>query len=1614
MIEGLSIALIGPNEERRRAASDVLARSQSGVIREFSTYPPSLSDVPKLLEQHYDVIVIDLDSNPEYALELVETICVRGAATVMVYSEKADSDQLVRCMRAGAREFLTLPFSGNMVAEALVRAAVRRPPARPSAKKAVGKLMVFLGAKGGDGVTTLACNFAVSMAKESGQSTLLIDLDLPLGDAALNLGVVAEYSAINALQNAARLDSAFLSKLLVKHSSGVSVLAAPGKFPQFDATHDAIDRLLAVARQDFDNVVIDMGSRLDLMGTSLFKDGSTIYLVIQAGIAGLRNSNRLISQYFSTDVPKLEIVLNRYQSRTLGVAEDQIAKALTRPAQWKIPNDYAAVRRMQHTAVPLALEDSPISRLIRQMARTASGLPAIPEKGSAEKGSGFSLKNLGRSFTSKMSSSEEQAAVSKPEPVAIPAPIAQEAAALAPGVPDSAAPAESSVGAVSVSAAEAQPATEKQPLPPPAEAAEVSGAKAEESAEFSAPAQPGEAETRTYRGATYVKGADGKWYLRKTQAGAGNEAAEEAVKQQTPVITWTAPVPVEFGAKLSSAELNATASVPGKFVYTPAEGEALTVGEHSLTAVFTPEDAKGYTMAQTAVALTVTKAAAAITWTTPTPIAYGTALGDSQLNAVASVPGELAYTPGAGEVLAAGEHTLSVSFTPSDCVSYATAAVTVQLSVTKAAVAITWATPAPIAYGAALGSLQLNATASASGEFAYAPAAGGVLTAGEHTLSVLFKPLDAANYTSAEGAVLLTVTKATPIILWPAGEAIAEGTALSGDQLNATALVEGSFEYTPGAGEVLVAGTHTLSVTFTPKAEGEYNSVQSSLLLTVTEAAPATEALAPERGDGSVEVDFSPLEAASEQPSAIEENPETQTALLAVETPAAEVPAEVAHEAQAALAVEVPAEAIAEPVTERATEPEIEAADAALAETPATTDIEAEAALAVEALSDLATEPAVEPVVETVEAVSEEAPVESPAETETASVVEALIEPVIEPEAEPVIEPMIEAAASVSEEASAEPEAAVEVAPAVEASSEPVAEPAAEPMIETVEADPVEPPAIQAAEAKLARVETNAEAPEQGLVKIPPPKFTFEAGSGLNLMGTAVFPDGTMIYLVMQPGSGGQVDSQRLVSQFLTGGELKPEIVINRYEPHPFGEGEEPPRNDLAQAGDPPVAAQMDAAVQPASRLAAAPEKKKGFLNGLRRSLWAKVASNEKTKEFTHLDLRPDPTVAAAVPFAATAQVRVSSGAVSFAATLPVDEPETAATRARVEAEQAQQVEAYSAPASEVETRTYQGATYAKGADGKWHLQQTASQAVKRETPPATASVLAAVESAPAEAAPAQAEPVLVVPAQTAAIETYPSPLAATPAEAQAAEAEAAVLRVEEQAPNEVAGPPVSAEPDALIEAEPLAVAAKVEPEKVEPKQVEPEQKAAEVESEPPVKAQTKAVLVPAKKPVKTATPANRKPAAKTAAKAKPKAKAAAKPKTKAPAKPAAKTAVKAKKAVKAPLKSAAKAKKAVKSPAKTSAKGKKPVKNLVKAKASSKAVPKSKRNVKAPAKKAVKSSKPVKSLPKTVAKAKKPVKTASKATAKAAVRKAVKSPAKPAAKKKAAKAHARKPAKKR
>jgi hypothetical protein len=146
---------------------------------------------------------------------------------------------------------------------------------------------------------------------------------------------------------------------------------------------------------------------------------------------------------------------------------------------------------------------------------------------------------------------------------------------------------------------------------------------------------------------------------------------------------------------------------------------------------------------------------------------------------------------------------------------------------------ISWSAPAAIAYGTALSTAQLNATANVAGTFVYTPAAGAVLPAGQQTLSVLFTPTDSKTYSSATSSVAVTVYPATPVISWPTPAPVAAGSTLSATQLDATANVPGSFMYSPAAGTVLTAGTQTLSAVFTPTDATDYASTTANTSLVV-------------------------------------------------------------------------------------------------------------------------------------------------------------------------------------------------------------------------------------------------------------------------------------------------------------------------------------------------------------------------------------------------------------------------------------------------------------------------------------------------------------------------------------------------------------------------------------------------------------------------------------------------------------------------------------------------------------------------------------------------------------------------------------------------------------
>ncbi|MCX6545017.1 MAG: putative Ig domain-containing protein [Acidobacteria bacterium] len=328
------------------------------------------------------------------------------------------------------------------------------------------------------------------------------------------------------------------------------------------------------------------------------------------------------------------------------------------------------------------------------------------------------------------------------------------------------------------------------------------------------------------------------------------------VAKPTPAITWANAAAITYGTALSGIQLNATASVAGTFVYSPAAGTTLTAGTQALSVTFTPTDTVNYSSASKSVTIDVAKATPVVTWATPASVVAGSVLGATQLNATANVAGTFVYSPAAGTTLTAGTQTLSVTFTPTDTVNYTTANSTVTLTVTaivKTTPVITWANAAAITYGTPLSSIQLNATADVAGTFVYNPVAGTVLNKGTRTLSVVFTPADTVNYTTATKTVTIDVTRAAPVVRWPKPKSIAQGTALSSTELNATvdttvtgaarsngaarldgtSPIAGTFVYAPSAGTVLALGSHTLSVTFMPTDGDNYSPAMASTNLAV-------------------------------------------------------------------------------------------------------------------------------------------------------------------------------------------------------------------------------------------------------------------------------------------------------------------------------------------------------------------------------------------------------------------------------------------------------------------------------------------------------------------------------------------------------------------------------------------------------------------------------------------------------------------------------------------------------------------------------------------------------------------------------------------------------------
>jgi pilus assembly protein CpaE len=304
-----------------------------------------------------DIVVVDFDDNPDRARRTVHQIRdVLQGAVIFAASAKSEPEQIIGAMRSGCSEYLVKPLDEGRFKQALTEfERLRRERVMPSRK---ATMVTLLGVKGGVGVTSLAVHLATFAARMNGGRTLLIDQHPDLGDVSVYLGLGQQhhqYHFYELVANVHRLDEELLQGFVLRHESGLHVLCSPDAFDTMKLTAGAsIDSALETLRRLYEIIVIDCAPGLTRFNVSCADKSDKVCLITTPEVPSVRNLARYLDHLgrFNCPEEKLDVVINRDSKRN-AISRQQVEKAIKRPVNIAIPNDYNELIEAINTGRPL-------------------------------------------------------------------------------------------------------------------------------------------------------------------------------------------------------------------------------------------------------------------------------------------------------------------------------------------------------------------------------------------------------------------------------------------------------------------------------------------------------------------------------------------------------------------------------------------------------------------------------------------------------------------------------------------------------------------------------------------------------------------------------------------------------------------------------------------------------------------------------------------------------------------------------------------------------------------------------------------------------------------------------------------------------------------------------------------------------------------------------------------------------------------------------------------------------------------------------------------------------------------------------------------------------------
>lgn len=330
------------------------------------------------------VLVLDVRGQDQLPPALSALKRQHPSTAVLIVADRLEPALLLEAMRAGVTEVVAAPLVANDVEAAINRLALQR-----SATPDKGMALAFVGAKGGVGTTTIAVNVAATLARLLPGSTLLMDLHLHTGDAAVYLGAEPRFSIVDALENTHRLDEAFFRNVVVKTKAGVDLLASSERMMRAPLDVRRIRTLLDMAEQHYRYVILDTPNWDATIFDSL-EGVKQVVVVTNQELATVRSASRMAATFRQRHgKDKLTVVLSR-PDRGAAIGHEDVERAVGVKVKHSLPGDYRRALEALNKGRPLVLEHQ--HELSGSLERLARGLAGLEKPEAANKAAkGFSL-----------------------------------------------------------------------------------------------------------------------------------------------------------------------------------------------------------------------------------------------------------------------------------------------------------------------------------------------------------------------------------------------------------------------------------------------------------------------------------------------------------------------------------------------------------------------------------------------------------------------------------------------------------------------------------------------------------------------------------------------------------------------------------------------------------------------------------------------------------------------------------------------------------------------------------------------------------------------------------------------------------------------------------------------------------------------------------------------------------------------------------------------------------------------------------------------------------------------------------------------------------------------